>query len=61
MLTLVLDTKFVVILATELCLNLWDPMDCRLPGSSVQAGILEWVAILSSGGSSRPGDGTCVS
>ena len=32
----------------QLCLTLWDPMDCRLLGSSVhgilQARILEWVA-----------------
>ena len=31
------------------CLTLWDPMDCSLPGSSVdgifQARLLEWVAI----------------
>ena len=36
-----------------------DPMDCSPPGSSVhgisQAGILEWVAISSSRGSSQPG------
>ena len=40
-------------------------MDCRLPGFSVhgnlQARILEYVAMLSSRGSSQPGDGTCVS
>ena len=43
------------------CLTLWDPMDCRLPDSSVhgvsQARILEWVAIFSSRGSSWPRDG----
>ena len=37
-------------------------MDCNLPGSSVhgisQARVLEWVAIFSSRGSSRPRDGT---
>ena len=42
------------------CLTLCDPMDCSLPGSSVhgilQAIILEWVAISSSRGSSRPRD-----
>ena len=36
----------------QTCLNLCDPMDCNLPGSSVhgilQARILEWVAISSS-------------
>ena len=40
------------------CLTLCDPMDCSLPQSSVhgilQARILEWVAISSSRGSSRP-------
>ena len=34
---------------TQLCLTLSDPMDCSLPGSSVQgilqARVLEWVAI----------------
>ena len=34
---------------TQSCLTLCDPMDCRLPGSSVrgilQARVLEWVAI----------------
>ena len=38
------------------CLTLCDPVDCSLPGSSfhgiLQAKILEWVAMLSSGGSS---------
>ena len=41
------------------CLTLFNPMGCRLPGSSVQgillARILEWCAISSSRGSSRPG------
>ena len=50
---------------TQLCLTLWNPMDCSLPGSSVhgisQARILEWVAISSSRGSSGPRDRTCVS
>ena len=40
-------------------------MDCRLPGSSVhrilQARILEWIAMLSSRGSSQPRDWTQVS
>ena len=39
-----------------------NPMDCSLPDSSVygisQARILEWVAMPSSRGSSRPKDGT---
>ena len=42
-----------------------DPMDCSLPGSSahgiLQARILEWAAMPSSRGASPPGDGTCVS
>ena len=49
----------------QLCLTLWDPMDCSLPGSSVhgifQARILEWVAIAFSRGSSRPRDWNRVS
>ena len=36
------------VLVAQLCLTLCDPMDCSLPGSSVQgihqAKILEWVA-----------------
>ena len=44
----------------QLCLTLCDPMDCSPPGSSVhgilQARMLEWVAISSSKGSSRPRD-----
>ena len=47
------------------CPALCNPMDCSLPGSSVheisQSGILEWVAISSSGGSSWPRDSTWVS
>ena len=46
-------------------LILCDPMDCSPSGSSVhgilQARILEWVAMASSRGSSRPRDQTCVS
>ena len=49
----------------QLYLTLCDPMDCSLPGSSVyetlQARILEGVAMPSSRGSSRPRDGTLVS
>ena len=45
--------------------TLCDPMDCSLPGSSVhrtlQASLLEWVAISSSRGSSPPRDRTCIS
>ena len=45
----------------QLCPTLCDPMDCSPPGSSVrgisQARMLEWVAISSSRGSSRPTSG----
>ena len=51
-----LDSKKVNV--AQLCLNLCNPMDCSLPGSSVhgifQARILEWVAISISRGSSQP-------
>ena len=47
------------------CPTLCDPTDCSPPDSSVhgilQAGILEWVAVPSSRGSSQLGDRTCVS
>ena len=47
------------------CLTLCDPMDCSPPGSSVhgnlQARILEWVVMPSSGGSSWPKDWTWIS
>ena len=46
------------------CLTLCNPMDCSPPGSSIsgilQARILEWVAMPSSGGSSQPRDQTRV-
>ena len=49
----------------QLCPTLCDPMDCRLPGSSVhgifRARILEWVAISFSRGSSQPRDWSWVS
>ena len=55
----------IVILVTQSCLTLCDPMDCSLPGSSVlgifQARILEWVAIPFSRGSSQPRNQTQVS
>ena len=45
-------------------LTLCDPVDCSPPGSSVhgifQVRILEWVAVLSSRGSSRPRDQTRI-
>ena len=49
----------------QLCSTLCNPMDCSPPGSSVhgmlQARALEWVAMPSSRGSSRPRDQTCGS
>ena len=47
------------------CPTLCNPMDCSLPGYYVygilQAGILEWVALLFARGSSQPRDRTCIS
>ena len=55
----------VKMLVTQLCPTLCDPMDCSLPDSSVhgilQGRILEWAAMPSSRGSSRPRDRTQVS
>ena len=55
-------TLEVKVLVTQSCLTLCDAMDCRSPGSSVhgilQVRILEWVAMLSSRGSSQPRDET---
>ena len=52
-------------LPAQTCLTLCDPMDSSPPGSPVygisQAKILEWVAISSSTGSSRPRDWTRIS
>ena len=49
----------------HLCPTLCNPMDCSLPGSSVQgifqAIVLEWIAISFSRGSPRPRDRTQVS
>ena len=57
---LVLSAKLL-----QLCPTLCNPMDCSLPGFSVhgilQARILEWAALPSSRGSSRPRDQTQVS
>ena len=43
----------VIELVAQLCLTLCDPMDCSLSGPSVhgilQARVLEWIAISSSG------------
>ena len=53
------------VLAAQSSPSLCNPMDCSPPDSFVhgilQARILEWVAMSSSGGSSRPRDQTCVS
>ena len=50
------------VLIAQSCLTLCDPKDCSPPGFSVhgisQARILEWVAVPSSMGSSRPRDQT---
>ena len=47
-----------MLLVTQLCLTLCNPMNCSLLGSSVhgilQVRIVEWVAISSSRGSSQP-------
>ena len=55
----------LLLTSAQSCLTLPDPTDCSPPGSSVhgtlQAKILEWVAVSSSRGSSRPRDRTCVS
>ena len=52
--------KVVKVKVAQLCLTLCDPVDCSLPGSSVQeilwARILEWVAFPFSRGSSQPTD-----
>ena len=52
-------------LVAQSCLTLCDPMDCGLPVSfvhgSLQARILEWVAIFCSRVSSQPRDRTWVS
>ena len=55
----------VCMLSHTSCVRLFvTPMDCSPPGSSVhgilQARILEWVAVSSSRGSSRPRDPTHV-
>ena len=53
------------VLSLQLCLNLCNSMDYSPPGSSahgiIQAGILKWVAISFSRGSSWPRDRTQVS
>ena len=55
----------VCVLVAQLCLILWDPLDCNLPGSTVhgilQAKVLEWVDIPFSRVSSWPRIQTRVS
>ena len=55
----------VEVLVTQSCPTLCHPVDCSSPGSSVhgilQAGILEWVAMPFSRGTSLPRDQTWVS
>ena len=57
--------SYLVVLVTRLCLALCDLVDCNLPGFSVhgisQVGILEWVAISFSRGSSPPTGQTHIS
>ena len=59
------ETRCVQCLVAQSCPTLCDPVDCSPPGSSdngiLQARILEWVAMLSSRGSSQPRDQTQVS
>ena len=54
-----------VCVCAQLCLTIWDPMDCSPPFDSVhgifQASILEQVAIFSSRGSSWPRDWNRIS
>ena len=58
--TVSLNNILIVVLVTQLCLTLCDPMDCSSPDSSVhgilQVTILEWVAIPFSRRSSQPRD-----
>ena len=60
-----LPYKSMLVLVTQLCPTLCDPVDCSLPGSSVhgifQARVLEWGAISFSKRSSWPRDWTQVS
>ena len=64
-LTSILIWKQMRAMHAQSCPTLCDPMDCRLPGSSVhgifQERILEWVAISYSRGSSQPRNWTRIS
>ena len=70
----IVDNSWIKTVGSKMCmcpkllhlfLTLCEPMDNSPPGSSahgiLQARILEWFAMPSSWGSSRPGDQTCVS
>ena len=50
----------MIVKVTQLCPTLWDPIDYTVHGN-LEAMILEWVAFLSSRGSSQPRDRTQVS
>ena len=54
-----LELNFCSAKLLQSCPTLCDPMDCSPPGSSVhgilQARVLEWAAMPSSRGSSKPG------
>ena len=60
-----LNHSSVAVLVAQSCPTLWDPVTCRLPGSSVrgilQARILEWISIPFSRGYFWPKDWTQVS
>ena len=60
-----LEQKYMCAKSLQSSVTLCDLMDCSPPRSSVhgilQARILEWVAMPSSRGCSRPRDRTCVS
>ena len=63
---IILQCMLAAVRATQSCPTLWDPTDRIPPGSSVrgilvQPRMLEWVAMPSSRGSSRPRDRTQVS
>ena len=59
------DSCWKPVLASQLCLTLWDHKDCILPVCSVhgslEARIVEWAAIPFSKGSSLSRDGTRIS
>ena len=59
------NINWIKMLGVLSCPTLWDPMDCRPPGSSVhgilQARMLEWVSIPLSRGSSQTRAQTQVS